>query len=134
MPTIYLALANMSGEVASSDVAVYLGHQIPNSRFSAPEPQPNTKGSADVVGVLATIASVADIYTLASALMNVYSRYVQPFKERNPSSALAIRLDDNGKSASLMIDADTTREIVIENLCATNEKITAERIRIKGRL
>lgn len=131
MPTIYVALANMGGEVASNDLAIYLERHVPNSRFNAPKPQPNTKGSADIVGVLATIGSIADIYTLASALVNAYLLYVQPFKERNASSALAIRLDNNGNSVSLMIDADTTQEIVIENLCATDERITAERIRIK---
>ena len=134
MPKIYIALANMSGEVASSDVAAFLGGKIPYSEFSVPEPQPNTKGGADIVGLLETISSLSDIYTLASALINAYQLYAHPFKSQNPSSALAVTLEgQDGKSASLIIDASSDKEIIIDNLCATSEKITAERIQIKNR-
>lgn len=131
MTNLYIALADMGGEVLPSTVAAYLEKKVPSSNFSALEPAPGTKGSADIVGELATLNSLADVATLASALINTYQVYVHPFIAKNPTSALAVRVEcANGTSTSLMIDAKSNQDIVIDNLRATSQEITADNIRI----
>ena len=132
MPNIDIATANTSGEVSNEEMATYLSSQITGSTFEPIPYQPGMKAGFDIAGVLATISTTADLYTLADALLSAYRLHIWPHRDKNPSSALAVRMHGpDGKSNHLMIGDSTSREVVVENLRVTITTITADKIHIK---
>ena len=132
MPNIDVAIANTSGEISNEEMAEYLSSQIPGSTFEPIPYQPGMKAGFDIVGTLATISTMANLHTLADALLSAYRLHIWPHRDKNPSSALEVSMHGpDGKSNHLTIGDSTSSEVLVENLRVTISTITADKIHIK---
>lgn len=132
MTELKIAIANTNSGINTGEVEEFFNQNLPSFAFTAQRSGPGTKAAFDVLGVLATISSIADIYSIASALRSAYDLYVAPYKQANPSAGLYVNFkDDSGAEATFMLDAPEAAEVIVKRLKVTSRGLSAEEIHIK---
>ena len=132
MTELNIAIANTDSGIDTAEVAAFFNQSVPAFVFTAQQPGLETKGAFDVLGVLATISTVVDIYSIANALKNAYDHFALPHKKANPSAGLYVNFKDpSGAEASFMLDTQQDTDVIIKRLKVTSQGISAAEIHIK---
>ena len=132
MTELNIAIANTNSSIDTAEISEFFNQNTPAFVFTAQKSGPGIKAAFDVMGVLATISSISDIYSIATALKIAYDKYVLPYKQANPSAGLYVNFKDNsGLEATFMLDTTQDTEVIVKRLKATSQGVSADEIHIK---